>query len=477
MKKLMNWVLAVTLICGANVLTSCSESGDNPSPENSKDRKEFIEHTRQSLKTMAENLNFTTLNSFNYMNTYLNQYILLNDDFDKTISRAFGQKIQESLKPYEKPEGVDPADLPDYMQKDFKYVATVDLTDFNYTFTATTTGFDMAENDDQGLVVEMPVYGTSEAEGVKIAIKGTSDTYGSTSPRFSNDSVMVFITLPAQYNLSFSVKSDGKWTEYLYGTVKNTVQGKDEKTPSGVTPFDPSADAWNAALDLHSNIPSIDAIDLYFALGQDPETHKAGLKFDYTHNGYKIVDATATLANANGLTDLTQMTSSSSIMDIFTAIMAGNSIEELQLTLLDCLTTTAKVSDCEKAVKLQNEMGHARRNYTDQHTIAGYVEQLNQLVSCSMSDKTLGQKIPMRLVTTKIGVDWWAVPGLNFADENGYLALTDMLDKESIEYGFNIIDHGVEPVKNSIVVARQLMQAIQKLQTAFYDSKAAADAE
>ena len=190
----MNWVLAVTLICGANVLTSCSESGDNPSPENSTDRKEFIEHTRQSLKTMAENLNFTTLNSFNYMNTYLNQCILLNDDFDKTISRAFGQKIQESLKPYEKPEGVDPADLPDYMQKDFKYVATVDLTDFNYTFTATTTGFDMAENDDQGLVVEMPVYGTSEAEGVKIAIKGTSDTYGSTSPRFSNDSVMVFIT-------------------------------------------------------------------------------------------------------------------------------------------------------------------------------------------------------------------------------------------------------------------------------------------
>ena len=181
MKKLMNWVLAVALICGANVLTSCSESGDNPSPENSKDRKEFIEHTRQSLKTMAENLNFTTLNSFNYMNTYLNQCILLNDDFDKTISRAFGQKIQESLKSYEKPEGVDPADLPDYMQKDFKYVATVDLTDFNYTFTATTTGFDMAENDDQGLVVEMPVYGTSEAEGVKIAIKNYEVAEGATA--------------------------------------------------------------------------------------------------------------------------------------------------------------------------------------------------------------------------------------------------------------------------------------------------------
>ena len=65
------------------------------------------------------------------MNTYLNEYVLLNDEFDKTISRTFGQKIQASLQPFEVPEGVVPADLPDYMQKDFKYVATVDLPDFN----------------------------------------------------------------------------------------------------------------------------------------------------------------------------------------------------------------------------------------------------------------------------------------------------------------------------------------------------------
>ena len=36
------------------------------------------------------------------------------------------------------------------MQKDYKYVATVDLTDFNYTFTFTKTGFEVAENDDKG---------------------------------------------------------------------------------------------------------------------------------------------------------------------------------------------------------------------------------------------------------------------------------------------------------------------------------------
>lgn len=463
MKSLMNWMLAATLVCGASVLTSCSSNEDSPSPadKGKKDRKEFVEHARQSLKNVAENLNFKTWNSISYMNTYFNQYILLNDDFDKTISRAFGKKIQASLRPFEKPEWADPLDIPDDMKKEYKYEATVDLTDFNYTFTATTTGFDMAENDDQGLVVVMPVNETSKVEAVKVAIKGTGDTYGYVSPRLSNDSVMVEAKIPAQYNLSLSIKSGGKWTEHLYGTIKNTSENPASVvTPHGTTPFMPSADAWNVALDLHSNIPGVDAVDLYFAIGQDPTTHKAGLKLDYTHNGQKVLNATATLANANGMTDLSQMTSSSSIMDIFTAIMAGGNIEDLQLTLLDCLTTTAKVSNYEKVLQLQNEMARARRNYADQATIAGYVDQLNQLVSCTMSDKKLGQEIPMRLVTTKIGVDWWAVPSLNFGDENGYTPLTELLDKESLEYGLNIIDHAVDPVKNSIVVARQLILAM-----------------
>ena len=477
MKKMTNWVLAATLVCGASVFTACSDSNDNPTPKpGEKKRKEFVEHTRQSLKTVAENLNFTTINSFSYMNTVLNERMLLNEEYDKTISRAFGQKIQATLRPFEMPEDVNPANLPDEVKMDYKYMAAVDLTDFNYTFTATQTGYNMAENADQGLVVEIPVHGTSETEAVKVVIKGTGDTYGFASPRLSNDSVLVFVQLPALYNLSLSVKDNGKWTEYLYGTIKNTAVNSDgDVAPDGTTVFIPTIDAWNAALDLHSNIPGVDATDIYFAIGQDPETHKAGLKLDYTHNAHKVIEATATLSNANGKTDLSQITSSNSIMDVMTAIMAGNSIEELQLTLLDCLTTTAKISDCATVMKVQSEMASARRNYADQQTIGGYVDQLNGLISCTMSDKKLGQEIPMRLVTTKVGVDWWTVPALNFSDENGFVPMTELLDKESTEYALNIIDHAVDPAKNAIIVARQLMQALQKLQTAFYDSEKAAN--
>jgi hypothetical protein len=498
MKKMLQWVMAATLVCGASVFTACSSDDDdnnnsgNNETKGGKNRQEFVEHTRANLKSVAENLNFTTINSFTYMNTHLNEHLLLNDEFDKTISRVFAEKIQASLKPFERPEGEPPADRPEGAPEPPegaperpegeeprpapKYEAIIDVTDFNYTFTATTTGFDVVENADEGLVVEIPVHGTSDTQGVKFAIKGTGDTYGVIARGLSNDSVVVIAKIPAQYDLSFSVKADGKWTEYLYGTVKNTADNLDGvTTPDGVTPFMPTADAWNIALDLHSNIPGVDATDIYFAIGQDPKTHKAGLKLDYTHNAQKVIGATAILSNANGKTDLSQITSSNSIMDVMTAIMAGNSIEELQLTLLDCLTTTAKISDCATVMKVQSEMASARRNYADQQTIGGYVDQLNGLVSCTMSDKKLGQEIPMRLVTTKVGVDWWTVPALNFSDGNGFVPMTELLDKESTEYALNIIDHSVDPAKNAIIVARQLMQALQKLQTAFYDSKKAAN--
>jgi hypothetical protein len=144
--------------------------------------------------------------------------------------------------------------------------------------------------------------------------------------------------------------------------------------------------------------------------------------------------------------------------------MAGNSLEEGTITLLDDLTTTLKISDCAKVIQLQNQMARARRNYADEATIEQYTQQLNQLVSGSMTCQGLNDmQIPMKLETIKFGVDYWAMPALNFADENGYVAITDMLDKESIEYMVNIADHAAEPMQQSIVTVRQLMQYLQTM--------------
>ena len=463
MTKKFLMVMAATLICGASVFTSCAnDTSDNPAQEQAKkNRKEFIQHTRQNLKEVAENMNFSTWMGINHVNQDINSYLLLNDEFDKTISRTFGQEIQKTITPLSA-ENVEKTGK--------KYVAYVNLADFDYIFTATQTGFDVTPNPEDGMIVEI-AHPDAPEQVVRFSIKGSGEEYGLRAQRMSNDSVGVVVKIPARYDFTFSTKHNGEWEDNMTVCTELTVNRAEYDAPNvPAYAADIRKDAWNLKGTIKTSIPG-DATEAVFNIGQDPNTHKSGLTLDYTHNGKKMIGLTAELTNANGLTDLSGLTSSNSIMDIMQAIMLGNSIDNLQITLLDDLTTTIKVTDCQKALVLQSEMAKARRSYADQQTIEGYVSQLNELISGSMTCKGLdNMQIPMRLQTHKIGVDWWAAPALNFADENGYVSLYDMLDKESVEYGINIIDHAAAPMQQSVVTVRQLMQALQKMQNAFYAS-------
>ena len=72
MKKMKNLVLAATLICGATTFTSCSVNDDNSSKAGNENRKEFIRHTRENLKEVAENLNFASWRIANRINQIFN---------------------------------------------------------------------------------------------------------------------------------------------------------------------------------------------------------------------------------------------------------------------------------------------------------------------------------------------------------------------------------------------------------------------
>ena len=139
MRKIFNWMLAATLVCGASVMTSCtSDTSDNPAQEQAKkNRKEFVEHTCATMKDLAENLNFTSWNAANNLNLNFNQSVLNNPEFEKAVLNAFMQKVKQSIKPVE--EGSELAAM------GYKMYGTVDFTDFNYRFTmnAEETGFDV----------------------------------------------------------------------------------------------------------------------------------------------------------------------------------------------------------------------------------------------------------------------------------------------------------------------------------------------
>jgi hypothetical protein len=462
MKKIMNWMLAAILICGATVFTSCSDSEDNPSQEQAKkNRTEFIKHTRENLKDIAENLNFHSWEVANEINQEFNTTVLNNPQFEKAIIPLFTQKVRESIQPVE--EGSELAAM------GYKQYATIDLTKFNYRFTMKEdgSGFDVEEADDFEMIINGFNPRSQEQEkGVrKLTLKASGDTYKLLDKRFGNEQLAVVILVPSDFEFSISSMVPGSWKDAFKGAFKNNVKMSGESEFMNLL-----TDAISITGVLSSGIEDIphgkygaDATDLYFSTASDPVANESSMNFSFGHNNKSMIELEATSKYTDkeiAFTDFSQFTTSGSILNVLIALVSGGSFEGF-LTLNDDLTTAISISDCGKAMQLQKEMAHARRNYADQATIEGYTQQLNELVSAKLNCKDLSQEIPMKLQTAKFGVDYWAMPAFNFADEKGFVPITELLDKESIEYGINIIDHAAEPMAGAIVTIRQLLQFVQ----------------
>ena len=461
MRKIMNWVLAVTFICGASVFTSCSanDTNDNPSQEQAKEnRKEFIQHTRENLKYLAENMNFGSWLLANKMNQEFNTTVLNNPEFEKAIIPLFTQKIREGIQPVE--EGSELAAM------GYKQYATIDLTKFNYRFTMKEdgSGFDVEPADDFEMIINGFDPRTQEQEkGVrKLTLQASGDTYKQLAKRLSNEETAVVILVPSDFTFAIATNVDEDWKDNYKGAFTNVfeISGESEFINS-------KTDAVSITGVLESALPNnpdkkrvADATDLFFEIANNPVANEGSMKFSFGHNDKSMVELEATGKYIDKEIDFSQFTTSGRILDVLTALMSGGKLEG-SITLNDDLTTAISISDCGKAMQLQHEMAHARRNYADQATIEEYTKQLNELVSAKMTCKGVNQVIPMKLQTEKFGVDYWAMPAFNFADEKGYVPITELLDKESVEYGINIIDHAAEPMAGAIVTVRQLLQFVQ----------------
>ena len=456
----MIWVLAATLICGASVFTSCTnDSSDNPSQEQAKkNRKEFIQHTRENLKELAENLNFASWEVANRINQGFNTTVLNNPQFEKAIIPLFTQKIREGIQPVE--EGSELAEM------GYKQYATIDLTKFNYRFTMKEdgSGFDVEEADDFEMIINAVHPDTPKTilGKDKLTLQASGDTYKQLAKRLGNEELAVVILVPSDFTFTLAANVDGKWIEGFKGVFTNVFELSGESEY-----MNPKTDAVSITGLLTTGIETIpgaknsaDATELFFDIASNPVANESSMKFSFGHNDKSMIELEATSKYTDKETDFSQFTTSKSILDVLVALVSGGSLEGT-LTLNDDLTTDISISDCGKAMLLQKEMAHARRNYADQATIEEYTKQLNELVSAQMTCKGVNQVIPMKLQTEKFGVDYWAMPAFNFADEKGYVSITELLDKESVEYGINIIDHAAEPMAGAIITVRQLLQFVQ----------------
>ena len=475
----MNWGLAATLVCGASVFTSCSsDNSDNAGSieQAKKDRKEFVAHTRATLKDLAENLNFSSWNAANTLNQYFNQYVLNNPDFEKAVLNAFMQKVMTSVKPVE--AGSELAAM------GYQMYGTVDLTDFNYRFTmnAEGTGFNVEAADDFEVILNAwnPTTQQVEAGLYRLTLKsGGSTTYKFEHAMSQQPGMALVVLIPSEFQFSIADRLSGQWHDGFSGSFKNQVSVADGHEYAQL-----DRDTWTVAGTITSDFAGVTALGakadqttLDFSVVSDKVNNKGDVALSWSQNGRKMLDL-ALKESGDGTggiyrLDLSQFTSSASILDVIGAIMTSRTLDEGKLTLLDDLTTTVSISDMQEALQVAREAATARRNYADQKTIDQYTQKLNELVKCEMTCKGVNQEISMRLMTTKFGVDWWSMPSFNFADENGYVAFTELLDPESVQYGINIIDHAAEPMQQSAIVVRQLLQYVQGLVSGFQQSQPA----
>ena len=468
MKKILNWVLAAALICGTSVFTSCSsDNDDNPAQEQAKkNRKEFIQHTRATMKNLAENLNFTSWNAANNLNLYFNQYVLNNPEFNQAVLLAFTEKVLLSYKPVE--EGSELAEM------GYTGYGTVDLTEFNYRFTenADNTGFDVEEADDFEVILNGWNAMTQQVENgiYKLTLKaGGSQRFKFVQASRLLEGFAIVVIMPSEFQFAISNKHSGTWEDGFSGSFQNDVN-----VAAGHEYAQLARDTWSVSGSVSSNfqaVPSLnekaDKSTVNFSIVNNREDYTGNYAFSWEQNGRKMLDLTLKQGRdaSGGIAniDLSQFTSASSLLDLLAAWMTTRNLDEAKITLLDDLTTTLSISDMTKALELARASTSARRNYADEATIDQYTQQLNALIKAEMTCKGVSQTIPMRLTTQKFGVDYWTMPAFNFADENGYVSLIDLLDTESVQYGINIIDHAVEPMQQSIIVVRQLLQYVQTL--------------
>ena len=465
-KTIMNWVLATTLVCGSSVSTSCSsDNDDNPAQEQAKkNRKEFIEHTRATLKDLAENANFGAWVSLNWEAQNFNKHVLNNPNFEKTISTALFQKAKQSIKSVEGDNELS--------AMGYEMYGTVDLTDINFRFLMKDdyTGFDIEEGED-GFELYMnswnPATGMPERGNTKLSLKASgSESFKFVIPSRQMEGLAIVLIVPSNLRFALSDTFDGEWKERFNCSFINHVE-----VAEGCTYAQLRRDNWYVSGEVNADIqiPTVekepDVAKFDFSIDVNRTQGKGDFQFGFVQNGRRMIDVSMKETGPNNYLDfdLSQYNSATSIFDILAALWSSRSIEEAKLTLLDDLTTTISVSDMAKTLQLAHDGSSARRNYADQQTIDQYTQELNKLVKAEITCKGVNQTIPMRLVTTKFGVDWWSMPAFNFADENGYVSLTDLLDPESVTYGINIIDHAAAPMSQGIIVVRQLLQYLQQV--------------
>ena len=453
--KSLHYFISASLVCGAVAFTGCSDdSTSNASSDKSPKQAAFIENTHNNMKSIAENLNFSSWKAANAMNLQFNEMLLTNPDFEKSVSTALAQQIPENT--HNVKEGTELAKL------GFKKYTTIDLNKLKYKYIINEdkTGFDTEESDNLEIIIPglNPQTNKQADEMFKLTIKSSDETTKCLNKTSKKKDLAKVLLIPNNISFTIESKASGSWRPIFNGEFTNKYKSVEKSNyVSLVTDKFTISGKIQSTLKGLQDLPS-DEASLEFSFSQDPTSHKSNAEFTFVHNDRHIVSLNSTYNNKDGMTDFSAFSLSNSIIDLLEILTMGHSVEKQEINLLDDMIITAKISDSEKMFNLHKASNAARRKYADEATIKKYTDQMNDLMTLSIESLGTNQKLDAKLVAYEFGVDYMTMPAVKFEDSNEYIPLFDMIDRETIEYAVNILDHSLSPMSDAIVVARQLVQ-------------------
>jgi hypothetical protein len=439
------YILIAVLICTATIapaLTACSSGSDDSNEEtadsnNGSDNEEqnhniqraiFQEHMATNLKMLAENLNLAPWKAANIVNSNFNTTLLSNTKLKESFQQYLQQELTQTLQPASE----------ELTALGYKYQGNVDLTALLNLFT---------QQCEDPVISFFPPQGQTEAAPVLASY-------------LSSDTVAVIMQVPRQLQFTISSVLTGETAELFKGTLQFTFN------PHGLK-ANPMIDTWTINGSVQATIPStignIDAATLSFTISQDGINKKSTNQMVFEHNGKKMIELEATNTQENGLSIFPEFANDTSLLELIYFFASGKKIDDMKLTLLDDMTINLAITDCAAAVRIWQEEKTARRAYAPVTTIDIFTQELNQLITATITCKNIKQQLPVKLVTARIGVDHLAMPALKFTDEDYYAPLTELIDINTMGYAINIVDHCLDPAQETVICIRQFMQFMKTL--------------
>ncbi len=445
MRKIFNWVIAATLICGASVLASCSDNSDNPvDPKTvvSPDRQAFEEALSTTLQKSAEQIRFdavkqtlTTLGDFILgldeqalseqiidlipkivENSAQMQFSELNEEDYKAVSAALNERF----------------DMNDDDIKTASFFALVDAYNTLGKMKVTFENGKATKSENDGFCIENI---DKDGKSSSITLNFVDDRDG---VRFFASRLFkltpICIQLPKQINIVVKSASGVQ----MAGTVY-----LDTDASSKYISFKKSM--WTAVCSLTSDyygrLETLEAFihhgsDRTFHLGADfaiDGVEKAGLTIQGMNKPYS--DEYIDSEELKSLRDCGPFFSAA--YDVLKAIN-GSEVEDIEFTLGGKLVFNAKIDDVAACLLALGNIRKLHGTQPGYEAIDEYTKILNDHFHYTVGIKDTNIKAQGSLVTVMKGFEtseYQPAIALQFADESKPMVLLErMSDQDMANY-------------------------------------------